>query len=144
MADAILFPAVTRKSGYGYVLHPDHRGGGNRSDSVWAVTPEEEFGCFDLADWHTVQDSKGNLFGVLRGEDAELRRLGTADQLVAKFPFTGPNLAWHGYPLYPVDSRVAENRKGQRLRPEKVVFVTLESSGMVTGPERRRLEKGEL
>ncbi len=121
-----------------------HHGGGSSSDACWAedITKAEEFQVFDDGVAFCIQDESGNVYGVLRHGDS-LRELGTWQQQVAEFPVTLPPTPWHGYPVYPCNSSAPENRRGERMRPSKAVFLRMEVVSLITTRQRKRLMKGD-
>lgn len=137
-------PEVTRRSEYRYLFTAKHHGAGSPTDARWLgiITDDEEFGVFDEADWHEVTDTEGWLFGVFP-EDGELRDLGTWSQQVATFPRAREGQPWHGFPQWALNDAAPDNRKGEKMRPEKQVFQKLESVGLITARQRKRLWKGD-
>src|SRR5579859_7753519 len=98
-------PQQTSKSQLRYQFTPKHHGGpGSKGQAQWlpAITFDEEFSIFDEADSFGIIDGKGNMYGVLRNGNGDLRDLGTWEEQVAKFPKTktGP---WHGYPSWAIN-----------------------------------------
>jgi hypothetical protein len=140
-----IHPSVTRKSGHQYFFHDKHHGGGTSEDARWLdeVSQDDEFSIFDTSDWHNIADDQNWLYGLLRSAEGQLRLLGTWNQQVATFPFTQPGVAWHGYPLWPLNDEAPPNRQGQKFRPSKAVFEKMQSAGLVTARERKRLIKGD-
>ena len=69
--------------------------------------------------------------------------LGTWGQQIAEFPLARPNDPWHGYPLWPLGEEGPENRKGEKGRPSKSVFLRMEAVGLITHRERKKLYKGD-
>jgi hypothetical protein len=118
-----LHPVPTRRSGYRYFFYVKHHGRGGAGDAQWSddLSPQEEFGVFDLADEHDLSDQQGNLFGLHIGRAGKILMLGTWKQQVAKFPRAHPGQPWHGYPLWPVEDGPSQ-RRGHELRPQDVVF----------------------
>jgi hypothetical protein len=135
---------VTRRNGYRYIFTGKHHGGGSPSDARWreSISRDEEFAVFDNADWHEIGDEDGWLYCVWQ-VDAELSDLGTWGQQVAEFPSTKEGVPWHGYPIWAVNHEAPENRKGEKMRPAKQVFVKLERAGLITARQRKRLWKGD-
>ncbi len=139
-------PDRTRRSGYSYQFYDKHHGRGATDAARWLpeIGQEEEFGIFDTADWHEIQDEAGRLYGVrVRNRDGVLPDVGTWGQQVAEFPVARENAAWHGYPLWPLLQGGPQNRKGEKSRPSKGVFVRMVEVGMLTERERKRLLKGD-
>lgn len=143
MGDEPEHPTPTRRNGYRYLFVGKHHGGGTSSDAQWlkAMSRDDEFAVFDNADWHETTDHDLWLYGVWREND-QLRDLGVRYEQVAAFPYARPGQAWHGYPCWPLRSENAGNRKGERMRPTKLVFEKLERSGLINRQERKRLWKG--
>jgi hypothetical protein len=138
-------PAPTRRSGYRYLFSDKHHGGGAKSDSRWLpdLIRDEEFSIFDAADWHELSDDRGWLYGILRSNEGQVRYLGTWGQQVAAFPFARPGAPWHGYPLGPVKTDLAPpNHRGDDVKPSMEVFLKMERAGLISGRQRKRLQKG--
>jgi hypothetical protein len=121
-----------------------HHGGSLAGDATWAseVSRNEEFSVFEEGVAAEVEDEDGNFFGVLRGEDGELRDLGTKKQQIAIFPFTSEGTPWHGYPQWSLEDADAPNRSIQKMRPAKRVFDRLKAARMLHETEVRRLWRG--
>ena len=66
------------------------------------------------------------------------------EEQIAQFPFTrdGRTLAWVSY-SGPSAKKLPENRRGEKMRPNKEVFSKLQAAGLVTEQQRRRLMKGD-
>ena len=141
-----IHPIPTRRSGYRYQFYDKHHGrGARRSDAArWlpSLSRQEEFAVFDTADWHEIADERGWLYGV-RAKDAAgvIPDLGTRGEQIAEFPFARPNETWHGYPLWPLSEEGPANRRGEKARPSKEVFLRMEAEGLLTPRERKRLLK---
>jgi len=80
---------------------------------------------------------------VLRDEAGHIPDLGTWGQQIAEFPLARSNDPWHGYPLWPLGEEGPENRKGEKGRPSKSVFLGMEALGLITHRERKKLYKGD-
>jgi hypothetical protein len=144
MANDRLHPQVTQLSGFRYLFTAKHHGGGGSGDACWSpdVTDVEEFFVFDQADALRVVDTNGWLYGVLPDGEGGLRDIGTWQQQVAEFP-AGTNAdPWHGYPVWAVGDAGPQNRKGQHMRPERMVFDLMEAVGLIDARIRKRLWKG--
>lgn len=142
-----IHPTPTRRRGLRYLFYEKHHRQGGPDAALWRpeLTHETEFAVFDLADLHDCSDLSSNLYGVGRDENGELLELGTWGQQVAKFPFARADEPWHGYPLWPIEkSDSPENRRGQNVRIKKAVFQKMESAGLLSPTQRRRLEKGDF
>lgn len=142
-------PARTRRSGLRYLFTAKHHGYGSSRDATWSpeLSHEDEFGIFDTADWHEIVDDAGNMYGVLRDDVAgRLRRIGTRNQQLAKFPVAAVGHLWHGYPLLPVDDgerspppRRVPREVWARLRGDNV-----QHAALLTPAEARNLKKGKM
>jgi hypothetical protein len=141
--EIVIHGEPTGRSRLRYQFTPKHHGV-DRNAAQWLpeMTEEDEFGVFDTADNNELTDSDGNLYGIWRADDGELRMLGTRDELVAEFPVNQSAEPWHGYPVYPLVGRGPQNRRGQRGRPEKEVFMKMEAAGLIDKRQRRRLMIG--
>ena len=89
LANVVLHPVTTARSGYQYQFTPKHHGA-DKNAAQWlpAVTLDEEFAVFNTADVNNLADDDGNLYGVEKIGDDDLRVLGTRGEQVAKFPAT--------------------------------------------------------
>jgi hypothetical protein len=135
---------LTGRSSYRYQFTPKHHGAD--SDAArWlpSMTLDEEFVVFDEADEHELNGDDGNLYGVQRDDDGEVRYIGTWNQQIAEYPVAREAEPWHGYPLYPLIELGPENRRGQKGRPGKEVFDKMADAGVITRRQRRRLLKGD-
>jgi hypothetical protein len=137
-------PHPTQNSRFRYLFTAKHHGGGAPDAARWSpqLSEAEEFSVFDLADQHTLSDSRQWLYGILRGGDG-LCDLGTSDQQVAEFPFANTGQPWHGYPLWPVSELGPRTRRGEKYRPERAVFDKMVAAGLITTRQRKRLLKGD-
>lgn len=142
LTEFLVHGQVTQRSQYRYQFTPKHHGA-DASAAQWlpSMTLEEEFAIFDGADPHELFDGHGSLYGVQPGEDG-LRYIGTYNQQVAEFQAGRADEAWHGYPLYPLQEG-AENRRGEKCRPEKAVFDRMVQAGIISRSQRNRLMKGD-
>ena len=146
-----IHPTVTRRTGRQYQFTPKHHGcdpgdGCDPGAACWlpALTRDDEFAVFDGADFSGSEDAAGNLYGVSRdGAGGGLRYIGTWYQQVAVFPVARAGEAWHGYPLWPLGDAGPDNRRGEKMRPDKRAFQKMEQSGLITRRERKRLMKGD-
>ncbi len=140
-----IHPVLTQRSGYRYLFYDKHRGRGGPDSSQWSVSlsQDDEFAVFDVADRDDLKAERGWLYGV-RPRDAggRIPDLGTLGQQIAEFPLARANDPWHGYPLWPLGENGPENRKGEKGRPSKVVFLRMEVVGLLTTRERKRPYKG--
>ncbi len=64
-------------------------------------------------------------------------------QQIAEFPYARPDETWHGYPLWPLIEAGPDNRRGEKSRPSKGVFLRMVAAQMLTPRERKRLQKGD-
>ncbi|MBI3823527.1 MAG: hypothetical protein HY289_12730 [Planctomycetes bacterium] len=137
--------ATTRKNKYRYCFTSKHHGGGTSEDAQWhpQLSRDEEFAVFDEADYRDISDDNGWFYGVLCSEERQLRDLGTWSQQVAEFPKANVGVPWHGYPIWAVNSDAPSNRAGEKMRPPKSVFLKLETVGLITKQQRKRLLKGQ-
>ena len=137
--------SATRRSEYRYLFSSKHHGHGGSDAAQWLPTlsPDAEFSVFDTADFHGVSDEGGSLYGVLI-ENREVSSLGTQDQQIAKFPSARPGEPWHGYPLWPLKQKSPPDRRGEKQRPPKDVFLKMVTTGLLPARDRKRLWKGKL
>jgi len=138
-----LHPTPTQRSGYQYLFTTKHHGADLQA-AQWLpeLLLEEEFAVFDRADQLEIADGDGWLYGV-QPEGSGLRELGTWSQQLAAFPHARLGEAWHGYPLMPLNERAPQNRRGEKMRPSKAVFLKMELAGVITTAQRKRLMKGD-
>jgi hypothetical protein len=144
LTEIVVHEQLTQRSGYRYQFTPKHHGA-DAEAGQWLpdLSLEEEFAVFDTADEHMLTDDNGYLYGVQRESYESLRFLGTWYQQVAEFPTAREGEAWHGYPVYPLQGQGPENRRGQKCRPQKVVFSKMMTAGLISDVQRRRLMKGD-
>jgi hypothetical protein len=130
---------------YRYLFTAKHHGGGGREAARWAadVTPLEEFSVFDDADFHEIVSEAGYMYGVLRQDLESLRIIGFWGEEVAEFTARNTSPLWHGYPVYVVNERGSEKRRGEVNKPPKDVLARLTMRGLITTRERKRLARGK-
>jgi len=116
-----------------------HGGPDSHGESQWLpeLSWDEEFSVFNLADEHEIDDDAGNMYGVLRGEDGQLREIGDDYQELAFFAYAREGQMWHGYPLHPISSGSNENN------PPKAAYTLLTRTGLLSKTECKRLSKGK-
>ena len=89
-------------------------------------------------------DERGWLYGMRPRDGAgHIPDLGTWGQQMAEIPFARPGEPWHGYPLWPLGEEGPANRRGEKGRPSKRVFLRMEEAGLITDRERKKLYKGD-
>jgi len=137
-----------------YLFTPKHHGA-SQNNSCWLteLTFDEEFAIFDRADGIVVQfpyednrqvaDESGNLYGYLPLSDGSLSVIGTWYQQLAEFPVQEDGAAWHGYPIWPINSDAPQNLQGQKCRPDSAIFDRMLKLGDITRGQRKRLKKGD-
>jgi hypothetical protein len=140
-----VYPRPTDRSGYRYMFTTKHRGAGSSREARWAhdLSEDDEFSIFNTADVAQIFDEDGRHYGVLRDVSKRLREIGTERQQMAEFPVADEGIPWHGYPAWPLSGRAAENKATHQARPSRLVFGKLESAGVLTKRERKRLFKGD-
>jgi hypothetical protein len=136
-------PAVTDRNRYSYQFTPKHHGS-DPGAAQWlpSLTLDEEFAVFNTADEHELADDRGWLYGI-RPLDNGLQVLGTRGQQIAEFPSARAGEAWHGYPIWAVNNQAPSNIRGEKMRPDKEVFLKMERVGLLTVRQRKRLYKGD-
>ncbi|OYV87281.1 MAG: hypothetical protein B7Z73_10345 [Planctomycetia bacterium 21-64-5] len=136
-------PTVTVRSNFRYQFTPKHHGQ-DPDAAQWlpGLTLDEEFEVFNTADEHVLTDDRRWLYGIRRSGDT-LQDLGTWSQQVAAFPAARSGELWHGYPIWAVNGLAPGNRRGEKMRPEKEVFLRMERAGLLTARQRKRLFKGD-
>ena len=142
--EIIIHPTTPRHKKRQYQFTPKHHGG-DPGAACWLVelTFDEEFSVFDDADYGESCDDDGNLYGVKKTDEGGLRYLGTWNQQVAEFPVARDGEPWHGYPLWPLNQLAPENRRGEKMRPDKIVFDRLRRANLISKQQRKRLMKGD-
>lgn len=141
-----IHPIPTRRSGYRSQFYIKHHRGRVSDAAQWRpdMGQDEEFAVFDAADRHEIADERGWLYGVRLPDAAGVvPDLGMRGEQIAEFPFARPNETWHGYPLWALSEEGPANRRGEKARPSKGVFLRMEAVGLLTPRERKRLYKGE-
>lgn len=141
-----LHPIRTGRSGHSYFFYVKHHARPPSNAAQWLLPPrltaDEEFAVFDLADEADLADDQGNLHGLRPREDGPggpLLPLGTRHEQVARFPFANPGVAWHGYPIWPIDAP----RDGEKLRSVPAEALDRMVAGnVIDDRECRRLKKG--
>jgi hypothetical protein len=139
-----IHPSPTRRSGYRYFFYDKHHGRGGPDAAQWlpALSHDEEFAVFDTADFHEILDAREWLYGIHRGPEGEVLMLGTWGQQLAEFPLARDGQPWHGYPLWPLKDAGPPNRRREKHRPSKDVFLKMETANLLTARDRKRLQKG--
>jgi hypothetical protein len=144
VADVRLHPTQTT-SGRRYQFTPKHHGYGGDDASRWleALSLDDEFAIFHTADAMNIADTAGNLFGAMREGQNSLRRLGTFNQQIAKFPCVSGDQAWHGYPVWALDGDAPPKLRAEKQRPPKEVFDRMLETDLIDAKMQFRLKKGE-
>jgi hypothetical protein len=104
---------------------------------------DKEFAVFDSADFHEITDEDGWLYGLRLGSTGEVLVLGIWNEQIAEFPFARPGETWHGYPKWPLKDAGPQNRRGEKHRPAKSVFLKMEAASLISTRDRKRLQKGD-
>jgi hypothetical protein len=138
-----LHPVVTQRSGYQYFFYTKHHQPNNKTDAQWepAVTQDEEFAVFDLADLHDLSEPNSDLFGLHLGPGPTIQVLGTRGEQVAEFPVTVTGQAWHGYPLFPI-AKGGRGPKRKNPIPSDALD-KMEQAGLLTPSQKNRLKGGK-
>jgi hypothetical protein len=138
-----LHPVVTQRSGYQYFFYTKHHQPSNTTDAQWepALTQDEEFTVFDLADLHDLSEPNGDLFGLHIGLGPSILVLGTGGQQVAEFPATAAGQAWHGYPLFPLAKRGRGQKRKNPIPTD--ALDKMEQVGLLTPSQISRLKRGK-
>jgi|ERR1019366_507172 hypothetical protein len=138
-----LYPFATQRSGFQYFFYAKHHQPNNTTDAQWApaLTQDEEFAVFDLADLNDLTEPNGDLFGLHRSPEKRILILGTRGEQVAEFPATDHGQAWHGYPLFPIAKR---GRGAKRKNPiPNEALDRMEQAGLLKPQEKNRLKGGK-
>lgn len=122
---------LTSSNGSLYLVYNEHRNGGWRSQ--WSITVQEELSVFDRAELGAWGED-GSLWG-LHLDGAQLLRLGTEGEFIARFRRTDPAVPWHGYPAQP------STQHRQDFPPDQVVNMWVDM-GLLSRPRQRRLQQG--
>jgi hypothetical protein len=144
LATVVVHETLTGRNRYQYQSTPKHHGA-DAAAAQWLpkLTLEEEFAVFNLADQNELADEDGRLYGVLRIGENDLRDVGTWQQQIAEFPLASEGTPWHGYPIWAINQDGPSNRAAQKMRPAKIVFQRMETAGLITKRQRKRLYKGD-
>ena len=140
-----IHPVPTRRNGYRYFFYDKHHQAGPSTDAQWLtereLTREQESNVFDDADFHDLADATGNLYGMRRRDDTgRVPKLGTQHEQIATFPKAAATVAWHGYPVWPIEV----HRPKDRPRPvPRDALDHMVRAGLITENERRRLQAGK-
>ena len=147
ITEVIVHGERTRRSQYQYQFIPKHHGGPGAGPRVaqWlaSMTLDEEFAVFNIAAEHELSDEDGNLYGVASLGPHRIGIIGVGKEQVAKFPVARADEAWHGYPAYPLVEEGPENKRGQKGRPDGIVFEKMVGAGLINPKQRKRLMKGD-
>jgi hypothetical protein len=136
-------PVATDKSHYRYFFYGKHHAQHESDDAQWLreLWGDPEFQIFNQADKFDVLGENGDLFGLRRDAIGKVLEIGTRKEVVAQFPKTRDNQAWHGYPTWPISRKDPEGR--QRLPVPRVALKRMVEIGWLTDRDRKRLEKGK-
>jgi hypothetical protein len=136
-------PTRTQRSNFRYLFTAKHHGGDKKA-AMWlaGIDRDTEFSIFDVADFREIADSRGWLYGILRGDDGKLRDIGTWNEQVAEFQPGAVGEPWYGYPKWVVNELGPPNRKKSHCRPEKQVFDRMVAATLIAPIERKRLLAG--
>ena len=139
------WPHLTNPHNYRYYFHPKHHGAGSSTDSRWKpdISKAEEFSIFELAAPLDLCDNEGNLYNVRKASDDEFLELGIFHEQIARFWKPSGSEAWHGHPLWPVETDSFTNRSTQKCRPEKAVFDRFIERGVLNRWQCDRLRSGK-
>lgn len=143
LAQIVVHPVSSTPSGYGYEFTPKHHGADPKA-AQWlpALTLDEEFSVFDMADQHNFVASCGTLYGLLTAGGV-VRTIGVWGEQLAEFPVASPGSNWHGYPVYPLVDFGPPKKRGQAGRPEKKVLDEMLGKEVIAKPAHKRLMKGD-
>ena len=138
-----LHPVVTQRSGFQYFFYTKHHQPNNATDAQWetAVSQNEEFAVFDLADLHDLSEPNGDLFGLHLGAGPSILILGTRGEQVAEFPVQAASQAWHGYPLFPIAKRGTAPKRKNPIPAD--ALDKMEQVGLLTAAQKNRLKGGK-
>lgn len=139
-----LHTETTRRSGYQYFFYDKHHRVGYSSDAQWLpdMARDEEFGVFDLADWHDLSNEKGDLYGLRLNSEGTILILGTREEQVAEFPVTQEGHAWHGYPTWPI-MRLDRDKKQRKSPVPREALAKMKKAGLISEKQRKRLAGGK-
>jgi hypothetical protein len=144
LPEIVDWDVVTARSQFRYQFTLKHHGA-DSSAAQWlpSMSQAEEFAIFDAADGLEISDDNGNLYGLQPDVDGDLRHIGTWNEQLAEFPAAREGEPWHGYPVYPLQNGPA-HRRGQKCRPDKMVFDKMVTARLITPRQRKRLMKGDF
>jgi hypothetical protein len=139
------WPHLTNPRQYRYYFHPKHHGAGNLTDSCWKgdIAHAEEFDIFEKAVALDISDQRGNLYNVRKAADGTILEVGKFHEQLARFWHPRGPGAWHGHPLWPVETNISTNRAGRDYCPNKIVFTRLVARGVLTAHQSHRLNNGK-
>ena len=138
-----VYPEPTPVNHRCYFFYDKHHTPANvESAAQWlpGLPPAEEFGVFELADRHDLSNSTGHLFG-LRIRERLVLELGMLGEQVAAFPVVRGDKPWHGYPHWPLAKDGGPD--GRTYPPPRQALRKMESAGLISSKQRRRLEAGK-
>ncbi len=135
---------ILTPSGYCYKFHPKHHHPSKGGDACWlrSVSRSMEFGMFHEADRLHLVDGKGNYYNVLRDGDSYLE-IGTRHENLAKFWKVDSNRMSHGFPVWPIKTRLSRHRKGQDDRPPAAALQRMVDNNIITSRDKMLLLKGD-
>jgi hypothetical protein len=139
-----LHPERTRRSGFQYFFYDKHHRVGYSEDAQWRpdMTHDEEFGVFDLVDWHEISGDNDHLYGLRLGPEDAIMTLGTREEQVAKFPAPQDGRAWHGYPAWPI-MRLDRDKQERKYPAPRGALAKMKEAGLITEKQRKRLAGGK-
>jgi hypothetical protein len=121
-----------------------HRDQRTTEDFRWSadVSADDEVAVFLTSRSRDMADDEGNVYGVLRTADGQVRSLGVWNQQVAVFSHTSAAGPWSGHPLLPLNDDALAGRRQGKSRPPKEVFRKMEIENLLTPLQRKRMMKG--
>lgn len=134
-----IHPEHTEKSLLCYFFYRKHHDPSNVAEGQWRLLPADEFQVFNLADYGGDAPSC-HLFGVYTVK-GRLRPLGTRGETVAKFPCSGRDRLWHGFPMWRLVSPRGYARTGGP--PPREALNKLVNAGVIDWKMRSQIMKGK-
>lgn len=143
--DPFVHPERTHK-GQSYKFHPKHHYPSREDSGIWkrSISRDQEFMMFQDAETNEFSDESGNLFNVLKDEDNEFVTIGTKYEVVSKFWNPQPNTEWHGFPMWPIKTKLPTNRSKPVYGPSSEILKKMVDAEKITERDKARLLRGDF
>ena len=90
----------------------------------------------------SVSDGEGRVYGILRSAEGQIREVGVYHQQIAAFAQAVPDQTWGGHPIWQLHQEDLAGLPPQKALPPKEVLMKMESAGLLTPLQRKRLARG--